>query len=318
MLLVNNPGSWASIYEPLEHAPWFGWTPTDLIFPFFLFIVGVTTHLSREARRARGESDGTIIRQTARRALTIIALGLLMTGFPYHQFFVHLPGGAVFDSTTTPLDASHWRFTGVLQRIGVCYLLGALLTLRTIRPAADLDRGGAAHRLLARAHAHSRSGARHGRAAPLRSGRIARGVRSIARSSVRATCGSVAAASGTPREFSRASPPQPPSSSACSPADGSPSQRPLQERLTGLFAAGLARDDGGARVGVVLSHWEESVDQLLRRVHRGNGVRCDRDLRVARGRTRLARLDQAVHSVRDSIRSSPSLPQACSRASSTR
>jgi predicted acyltransferase len=131
MLLVNNPGSWSAIYEPLEHAPWFGWTPTDLIFPFFLFIVGVTTYLSREARRARGESDGTIMRQTARRALTIVGLGLLMTGFPYHQFFIHLPGGAVFDSTTTPLDVSHWRFTGVLQRIGVCYLLGALLTMRT-------------------------------------------------------------------------------------------------------------------------------------------------------------------------------------------
>ena len=131
MLLVNNPGSWSSIYEPLEHAPWFGWTPTDLIFPFFLFIVGVTTHLSREARRARGEGDAPIMRQTARRALTIIALGLLMTGFPYHQFFVHLPGGAVFDSTTTPLDVSHWRITGVLQRIGVCYLLAALLTMRT-------------------------------------------------------------------------------------------------------------------------------------------------------------------------------------------
>jgi predicted acyltransferase len=131
MLLVNNPGSWASIYEPLEHAPWFGWTPTDLIFPFFLFIVGVTTHLSRESRRARGESDGAIMRQTARRALTIIGLGLLMTGFPYHQFFIHLPGGAVFDSTTVPLDLSHWRFTGVLQRIGICYLACALITMRT-------------------------------------------------------------------------------------------------------------------------------------------------------------------------------------------
>lgn len=131
MLLVNNPGSWAAIYEPLEHAPWFGWTPTDLIFPFFLFIVGVTTHLSREARRARGERPGAIMRQTARRALTIVGLGLLMTGFPYHQYFLHLPGGAVFDSTTIPLDVSHWRVTGVLQRIGVCYLLGALLTMRT-------------------------------------------------------------------------------------------------------------------------------------------------------------------------------------------
>ena len=131
MLLVNNPGSWSAIYTPLEHAPWWGWTPTDVIFPFFLFIVGVTTVLSRDARRARGESDGAIMRQTARRALTIVGLGLLMTGFPYHQFYIQLPGGAVFDSTTIPLDVSHWRVTGVLQRIGVCYLLGALLTMRT-------------------------------------------------------------------------------------------------------------------------------------------------------------------------------------------
>jgi predicted acyltransferase len=131
MLLVNNPGSWGAIYTPLEHAPWFGWTPTDVIFPFFLFIVGVTTVLSRDARRARGESDAAIMRQTARRALTIVGLGLLMTGFPYHQFYIHLPGGAVFDSTTIPLDVSHWRVTGVLQRIGVCYLFGALITMRT-------------------------------------------------------------------------------------------------------------------------------------------------------------------------------------------
>ena len=58
MLLVNNPGSWGAIYPPLEHAAWHGWTPTDLIFPFFLFIVGITTHLSLEARRARGDDDG--------------------------------------------------------------------------------------------------------------------------------------------------------------------------------------------------------------------------------------------------------------------
>src|SRR6188508_3025084 len=49
MLLVNNPGTWSAIYPPLEHAPWHGWTPTDLIFPFFLFIVGITTELSLEA-----------------------------------------------------------------------------------------------------------------------------------------------------------------------------------------------------------------------------------------------------------------------------
>ena len=54
MLLVNDPGSWGAIYPPLEHAAWHGWTPTDLIFPFFVFIVGITTHLSMESRRARG------------------------------------------------------------------------------------------------------------------------------------------------------------------------------------------------------------------------------------------------------------------------
>ena len=53
MLLVNNPGTWSAIYPPLEHAAWNGWTPTDLIFPFFLFIVGITTELSLRARRAR-------------------------------------------------------------------------------------------------------------------------------------------------------------------------------------------------------------------------------------------------------------------------
>src|SRR5580765_8191193 len=66
MLLVNNPGTWNAIYPPLEHAPWHGWTPTDLIFPFFLFIVGITTHLSMSARRARGDDDSALIKQILR------------------------------------------------------------------------------------------------------------------------------------------------------------------------------------------------------------------------------------------------------------
>src|SRR5205814_3044505 len=67
MLLVNNPGSWGAIYPPLEHAEWNGWTPTDLIFPFFLFIAGITTYLSISARRARGDDDGAIVKQIIRR-----------------------------------------------------------------------------------------------------------------------------------------------------------------------------------------------------------------------------------------------------------
>lgn len=115
MLLVNNPGSWGAIYPPLAHAAWHGWTPTDLIFPFFLFIVGITTHLSREARRARGDPDSALVRQVVRRSAIIVLLGLLLAAFPY-----------------VPLTRiTEMRVPGVLQRIGMAYLCGALLTLRT-------------------------------------------------------------------------------------------------------------------------------------------------------------------------------------------
>jgi predicted acyltransferase len=131
MLLVNDPGTWNAIYPPLEHAEWFGWTPTDLIFPFFLFIVGITTYLSLSSRRARGASDADLVKQILKRGGLILLVGLLMTGFPYHQFYIKLPFGAVFDSQTPHLDVAHWRLTGVLQRIALCYTFGALLTLRT-------------------------------------------------------------------------------------------------------------------------------------------------------------------------------------------
>jgi predicted acyltransferase len=115
MLLVNNPGDWSAIYPPLAHAAWHGWTPTDLIFPFFLFIVGVTTHLSREARRARGDDESALVRQVLRRAALIVLCGLLLHAFPF-----------------TPVTRfTEIRIPGVLQRIGVAYLFGALLTQRT-------------------------------------------------------------------------------------------------------------------------------------------------------------------------------------------
>ena len=117
MLLVNNPGTWGAIYPPLRHAPWHGWTPTDLIFPFFLFIVGITTHLSLAARRARGDDDRALVRQVLRRGGVIIVLGLLLSGFPFFPKY--------------GFDLSTMRIPGVLQRIGVAYLAAALLTLRT-------------------------------------------------------------------------------------------------------------------------------------------------------------------------------------------
>jgi predicted acyltransferase len=114
MLLVNNPGSWGAIYAPLGHAPWHGWTPTDLVFPFFLFIVGITTWLSLEGRRGRAVPDRAIVLQVLKRGALIILLGLLVAAFPY-----------------TPERIVSIRIPGVLQRIGIAYIVVALIVLRT-------------------------------------------------------------------------------------------------------------------------------------------------------------------------------------------
>jgi predicted acyltransferase len=105
MLLVNNPGSWSSIWWPLGHAEWHGCTPTDLIFPFFLFIVGITTELSRK------EPKGIL-----RRGLLIIFFGLLVNAFPFFKL-------------------ETLRYMGVLQRIGIVYILAALIAWRASRRA---------------------------------------------------------------------------------------------------------------------------------------------------------------------------------------
>lgn len=116
MILVNNPGSWNSVYPPLRHADWHGFTPTDLVFPAFLFIVGAAMafSLSRPGRMAMG--DRTTVPparylQVLRRSLILFALGLFLNGF--YQY-----------------DWDTIRIMGVLQRISLAYLLGALLVLR--------------------------------------------------------------------------------------------------------------------------------------------------------------------------------------------
>jgi predicted acyltransferase len=131
MLLVNDPGSWSSIFPPLAHAEWHGWTPTDLIFPFFLFIVGITTHLSLSARRARGDDDGAIIRQILRRGAIIFLLGFLMAWFPFFQWrpIEGNPDPSFIDRFIHGLQ--HVRILGVLPRIAIVYVCAALLTLRT-------------------------------------------------------------------------------------------------------------------------------------------------------------------------------------------
>ena len=128
MLLVNDPGSWSAIYPPLEHAPWNGWTPTDLIFPFFLFIVGITTHLSLRKRVPH-----EMVPKILRRGLMIVAVGLLLNAFPFFWWgkIVGNPDPTLWQRIVW--RAEHLRFAGVLQRIGIAYMAAALLTLRTTR-----------------------------------------------------------------------------------------------------------------------------------------------------------------------------------------
>lgn len=109
MVLVNNPGDWGHLHPPLAHAAWNGWTFTDLVFPFFLFAVGVSMALSIERRRAAGDS-GALLRTTARRAAVLFAIGLALNLFP------------AFDLATL-------RIPGVLQRIALCIIIAAPLAV---------------------------------------------------------------------------------------------------------------------------------------------------------------------------------------------
>jgi predicted acyltransferase len=131
MLLVNDPGSWSAIFPPLEHAEWNGWTPTDLIFPFFLFIVGITTYLSMSARRARGDDDSALVKQILRRGVIIYLLGFAMAMFPFYQWgtIESLPNASAWDRIIFRIE--HVRILGVLPRIGIVYICAGLLTLKT-------------------------------------------------------------------------------------------------------------------------------------------------------------------------------------------
>ena len=110
MILVNNNADEHVAYWPLKHAAWNGFTPTDLVFPTFLFLVGITTVLSISSRLERGVSKGELLAHTARRAIILYLLGLLVNSFPY--FHLHT-----------------MRFYGVLPRIAICYLFVAVFYL---------------------------------------------------------------------------------------------------------------------------------------------------------------------------------------------
>jgi predicted acyltransferase len=108
MILVNNAGDWEHIYWPLEHATWHGWTPTDLIFPFFLFIVGVSMVLSFNSRSGKGATRKELLLHSLKRAAIIVAIGLFLNG--YYKYDLHT-----------------MRFAGVLQRIGIVYFISAVI-----------------------------------------------------------------------------------------------------------------------------------------------------------------------------------------------
>jgi predicted acyltransferase len=110
MILVNNQGAGGKTYPPLGHARWDGWTPTDLVFPFFLLIVGVAIPFSMGKRREGGSDWFGLLFRIVRRSLVIFGIGLALNGFPsYHWDTIRIPG--------------------VLQRIAVCYLLASLIDL---------------------------------------------------------------------------------------------------------------------------------------------------------------------------------------------
>lgn len=169
MVLVNNPGTWSHIYDPLEHASWHGLTPTDWIFPFFLFIVGVAIPIALGKRLAEGITQKVYTKIVSRSAM-IFALGLSMSVIPFFQFaatnapdwlkmliWMAMTGGLLFlllrnfkaagiliglsiagviglnlaGYNVVPYNFGTMRIPGVLQRIAVCYLVVSFIFLHT-------------------------------------------------------------------------------------------------------------------------------------------------------------------------------------------
>ncbi len=121
MILVNNPGTWGAMYWPLEHAQWHGWTPTDLVFPFFLFMVGVAMAYSFRKYEAGAVVGAAVWLRIGRRVALLILLGLMLNCF-----------GRLVDfglGRAEGLSLDTLRFPGVLQRIGLAYGGASLMVL---------------------------------------------------------------------------------------------------------------------------------------------------------------------------------------------
>lgn len=127
MIVVNDPGSWKFVYPPLRHAPWHGITPTDFVFPFFLFIVGVSVVLAYTNRKAKGTPKGDMVKKIFKRSAIIFGLGVFLWLFPGFDFTnVRLPGvlqriALVFMACSLIFLNSDWKFQA---KLGAGLLLG--------------------------------------------------------------------------------------------------------------------------------------------------------------------------------------------------
>jgi predicted acyltransferase len=113
MILVNTPGTWGHVYAPLRHAQWHGCTLTDLVFPFFLFIIGVSMRFSFE--KYEFCKWGPLFKKVLWRTITIFTIGLLLNAFPFVR---------------QDWDWSHFRIMGVLQRIALAYIMASFIVVR--------------------------------------------------------------------------------------------------------------------------------------------------------------------------------------------
>jgi len=124
MIIVNNPGNWGQVYAPLLHAKWHGWTPTDLVFPFFLFIVGVAIPISFSKLFEKGSTQTDLLKKVIRRTLLIWGIGLLLSAYP---FGIPLNPEATFTFDSFIRTFTHLRILGVLPRIALCYFIASVI-----------------------------------------------------------------------------------------------------------------------------------------------------------------------------------------------
>ncbi len=129
MILVNNPGSWGCIYAPLRHAEWHGLTPTDLVFPFFMFIMGVSTYMS--LRKYDFRLTGASLLKVVRRSVVIFLIGIAIAWLSLTLRRISSGSGVV----EAMINFDHIRMLGVMPRLAICYGVGSLMALSMHRKA---------------------------------------------------------------------------------------------------------------------------------------------------------------------------------------